>query len=128
MSHQPDLAELARSHGQYPPEAYAVVGEGLRSAARRLGRDQAKGEERHLSARELVEGVLDLVADRFGLMALQVLKMLHLRRSEDVGAITFHLIACGIFGKQPNDRPEDFMDGESFAEAIEQRVRQRLQG
>ncbi len=126
MAETIDLATIARRHGAYHVEGYAFVGEGLRHASKRLGRDQATGEERHLDAHELVEGVLDLAATRYGLLARQVLGSWCVRRSEDIGAITFHLIEDGIFGKRPEDDEADFADGPRFEETLRQLVEERL--
>ncbi|MFW5698248.1 MAG: Minf_1886 family protein [Planctomycetota bacterium] len=127
MSKFTDLAALARQHGQYPVEAYSFVGEGLRHAARTLGKETATGDERHLAAIELVDGVLDLAAERFGLLAREVLRSWGLTRSEDIGAITYHLIECGVFGRQSSDSRSDFDNGPAFAHALEQRVRADLE-
>lgn len=127
MSETPNLAAIADRHGSYQVEAYAFVGEGLRHASKRLGRDQASGEDRHLDAPELVEGVLELAASRYGLLARQVLAAWNIRRSEDIGAITFHLIEDGIFGKRPEDSEQDFADGPLFDEALPRLVRARLE-
>jgi len=127
MGETADVEDLAERYGQYPPEAYVFVGEGLRHAAKRLGRDQAGGVARHLVAQELVEGVLELAASRYGLLGRQVLRGWNLRRSEDIGRVTFHLIEQGVFGKQPSDSEDDFATGPDFAEVIEGRVRSRLE-
>lgn len=126
MGSLPDLSAIARKHGRFPVEAYAFVGEGLRHAAKRLGREDASGAGRHLTAKELVEGVLDLAASQFGMLARLVLRSWNLRRSEDIGAVTFHLIECGIFGKQPSDRLEDFEDGPGFATTLHELVASRV--
>jgi uncharacterized repeat protein (TIGR04138 family) len=121
-----DLVALARRHGTYDVEAYAFVGEGLRHASKHLGRDAAEGSDRHLDAPELVDGVLDLATARFGLLARQVLRSWGLRRSEDVGAITFHLIDDGIFGKRAEDSLDDFSDGVDFDTALLEKARTRV--
>ena len=122
-----DLVDLARASGGYDPSAFLFIGEGLRHAARRSGKDAATSDEaRHLSAGELVEGVLDLATDRFGLMADMVLRSWGLIRSEDVGRVTFLLIEHGIFSKQPNDRLDDFAGGPDFSAAIRARFQRRL--
>jgi len=125
MSSTPDLVALAKQHGTYQVEAYAFVGEGLRHASKEHARRVSVSTE-HLAAEELIAGVLDLAASRYGLLARMVLRSWGLRRSEDIGQITFHLIDCGIFGKQPSDRLEDFDNGPDFAEVIEDRVAARL--
>jgi len=126
MSDLNDLLAIAQRHGAYDVEAYAFVGEGLRHAARHLGREEAEGADRHLDAMELVDGVLDLAAARFGLLARQVLRTWGLRRSEDVGAITFHLIEDGIFGKRDEDSLDDFRHGCDFDRELVAKTRRRL--
>ena len=126
MGKRTDLADLARARGRHPVEAYAMVGDGLRHAARRLGRDQHDGDGRHLHARELVEGVLDVAAERWGLMALAVLRSWNLNSGEDVGEITYHLIECGVFGRQPSDSPDDFAGLPPFASALRERTERLL--
>ena len=126
VSNPPDLVALAKLHGRFDPEAYAFVSEGLRHAAKQRGDELTEGSGRHLSAEELVSGVLDLAAQRYGLLAVQVLRQWGLRRSEDIGEITFHLIECGIFGKQPSDSQADFDNGPAFGRVIRERVTERL--
>ena len=121
-----ELTALAAAHGQYPVEAYAFVGEALRHAAQSLGRQEAEGDDRHITARQLVEGVLGLAAQRYGLQAGDVLRAWGLIKSEDVGTITYHLIECGIFGRQQSDDRRDFDNGPSFGAALEEALRQEL--
>jgi uncharacterized repeat protein (TIGR04138 family) len=126
MSGPVDLVDLARASGGYDASAFLFIGEGLRHAARRSGKDTASDDARHLSAAELVEGVLDLAADRFGLMADLVLRSWGLTRSEDIGRVTFLLIEHGIFSKQPTDRLDDFAGGPEFSAALRVRFQRRL--
>jgi uncharacterized repeat protein (TIGR04138 family) len=126
MTETPDLERLAAALGIYPVEAFVLLGEGLRHASGKLGRDRAQGAGRHLTAQELVDGVLDLAAERWGLMAIPLLRRWRLERGDDLGRITFHLIEHGVLGKQPCDRIEDFAGAPDFAAALRERVRQRL--
>ncbi len=121
-----ELTALAAAHGQYPVEAYAFVGEALRHAAQALGKQEAEGEERHITAQQLVEGVLGLAAQRYGLQAADVMRSWGLIKSEDVGTITYHLIECGIFGRQQSDDRRDFDNGPSFTAALEEALRRDL--
>lgn len=126
MAQLPDITALAQGAGGYDVEAFAFVGESLRHAARSLGRETAETDARHLSAAELVGGVLDLADRRFGLLADLVLRGWGITGSIDIGRITFALIEHGIFSKQPSDRIEDFTGGPDFAEELRTRARQRL--
>lgn len=126
MSGMPDIEALAKAAGGYAPEAIAFVGESLRHAARLFGKENGEKENRHLTAPELVEGMLDLATTRFGLMAELVLREWGLKSAEDVGRITFALIEFGVFSKQPTDRIEDFSGGPDFGGVLTRRSRQRL--
>ena len=126
MAQIPDLHELANRTGKYDVEAFCFVSQGLRHAAKRFGKERSSGEERHLTALQLVEGTLDLAVDRYGLLAELVLRRWGVRASEDIGAITFALIENRVFTKQPSDRLEDFYGGPEFAPALHERVVQRM--
>jgi len=123
-----DLQKIADEHGTYPVEAYVFVAEGLRHASELTGKDKLAGSSRHLSAAELVRGCLALAATRYGLLARSVLRGWNLHRSEDVGAVTFHLIDSGILGKQERDRQEDFVEGPRFDRALEELVVEQVRG
>jgi uncharacterized repeat protein (TIGR04138 family) len=126
MGQIPDLHELAAGIGRYDVEAFCFVSQGLRHAAKLHRKDLRSGTERHLAAPQLVDGVLDLAAERFGLLAHLVLSSWGLRCSEDIGSITFALIENKVFSKQPSDRIEDFYGGPDFVTVLEERVRSRL--
>jgi uncharacterized repeat protein (TIGR04138 family) len=118
--------EGASARDGYAPEAFAFVGESLRHAVLLFGKEKLEGEQRHLTARELIEGVLDLAISRFGLLAELVLREWGIRESEDVGRITFALIELGIFSKQPSDSLEDFRHGPHFARTLTALSHKRL--
>jgi uncharacterized repeat protein (TIGR04138 family) len=126
MAQIPDLHELANRTGKYDVEAFCFVSQGLRHAAKLFGKDRSSGEERHLTALQLVDGTLDLAVERYGLLAELVLRHWGVRASEDIGAITFALIDSRVFTKQPSDRLEDFYGGPEFASALHERVVGRM--
>jgi uncharacterized repeat protein (TIGR04138 family) len=107
------LQELKQRHPRYAEEAYLFVLSALHYRLRNLD------EPRHISGRELAEGVRDLAIERFGPMARTVLGHWGIHTTEDVGAIVFALVDCGILIKQPSDSPEDFRDVFDFEEAFE---------
>lgn len=127
MQERYDLSQLARRYGQYPVEAYVFVGEGLHHASRNLGKHDAEGSDRHISAHELVAGVLELAVMRYGCLATSVMRSWSLRNSQDIGNVTFHLIEEGLFGKQPGDALDDFKGGPKFHEVIHKLTRERLE-
>ena len=77
-------------------------------------------EPRHISGRELADGVRDLSINRFGPMARTVLEHWGIRQTADVGGIVFGLVECGILIKTDEDSLDDFDDVYDFDEAFEQ--------
>jgi uncharacterized repeat protein (TIGR04138 family) len=126
MAEGPDLRLVAADHGRFDVEGYCFISESLRHAAALAGGRRVPGERRHLTAQQLVDGVIGLAAERFGLLAEIVLRRWGIRSSDDVGLITFTLIEQGVFSKQPSDRLEDFYGLPEFASALHERVAARL--
>jgi len=126
MARAPDIGKVARCDGRYHVEGFHFVGQSLSHAVKLFKREDATGQDRHLTARELVAGAVDLAASRYGLLGELVLSSWGIRRSEDIGEITFALIEHGVFTKRPDDRIEDFAGQEALNEAIRDAVRRRL--
>lgn len=74
---------------------------------------------RHISGRELAEGVRDLALEQFGPMARTVLEHWGIHRTDDLGDIVFALVECGILTKQDEDNRTDFHDVFDFEEVFE---------
>jgi uncharacterized repeat protein (TIGR04138 family) len=83
---------------------------------------------RHISGRELAEGVRDLALDRFGPMARTVLEHWGIQETRDVGEIVFALVECNVLIKQDEDTPADFADVFDFDAAFESPYPQRDTG
>jgi uncharacterized repeat protein (TIGR04138 family) len=126
MAEAPDVRLVAAEQGRFDVEGFCFVSQSLRHAAALTAGPRAPGERRHLTAQQLVDGVVDLAAERYGLLAEVVLRRWGIRCGDDIGVITFTLIEKGVFSKQPSDRPEDFYGGPSFDVALRERVSARL--
>ncbi len=119
------MAGPAPSTGRYSAEAAQFITEALTRAAVLYEKHTEQTGNRHLTAQQLLDGVVDLAAERWGTLADQVLRDLGIHTSDDIGGITFQLIADGVFAKQPEDRIEDFRGG-PLAAALDLRYRRRL--
>ncbi len=106
------IRTLRKRDPRYAPEAYQFVFEALAHA---LGR---AGERRHLSARELLEGIRDYAPLKFGQLALLVLNNWGVRSTEDFGEIVYNLIEAKLMGKTETDSKEDFRAVYDFHEAF----------
>jgi uncharacterized repeat protein (TIGR04138 family) len=107
------LQRLRELNPRYAEEAYLFVLSALHVTLESLH------EPRHIRGRELVEGVRDLAIEKFGPMARSVLAHWGIHSTDDIGAVVFALVDCGILIKQPTDSPEDFQDVFDFEEAFE---------
>lgn len=107
------LDRLRERNPRYHETAYLFVLSALHYVIERLS------EPRHISGRELAEGVRDLAIERFGPMARTVLEHWGVRQTADVGDLVFALVDCGILIKQDDDALEDFRNVFSFDDAFE---------
>ncbi len=106
------LDRLRERYPRYHETAYVFILSALHFVLERLE------EPRHISGRELVEGVRDLAIQRFGPMARTVLEHWGIRATSDVGELVFALVEAGILIKQEEDELSDFADVFSFDEAF----------
>lgn len=106
---------------RYTLDAYAFLHEAL-VAACAPGSDSLtnvrSGDQRHLSAQEVLEAIRQLALRRYGKQAKTVLNGWGVHNCEDIGEIVFNLIDAGLLARRPEDRREDFQGGYNFDEAF----------
>lgn len=107
------LEQLQERNPRFDTRAYFFVLAALHSVIHSLD------EPRHISGKELAEGVRHMALERFGPMARSVLEHWGIHATEDVGGVVFALVEQGILIKQDGDRPEDFADVFDFEEVFE---------
>lgn len=102
--------------------AYVFVRDGLEQAVKELKKTNAARarESRHVTGRELSEGMRHYALEQFGPMTLTVLNAWGLRRTMDFGDIVYNLIDYNVFSKNDGDKREDFSDIYDFTEAFVQ--------
>lgn len=106
-------ATLQQSRLRYHRCAYGFLLDALRAVV------SALDERRHISGRELVDGVRRLAIERYGPLARTVLEYWGVRSTEDVGRIVFALVDMDVLVKQAADRPEDFAQVFDFEEVFD---------
>jgi uncharacterized repeat protein (TIGR04138 family) len=118
-----ELFETLRDrYPRYDEAAYVFVLSALNYVLRQLP------EPRHISGRELAEGVRDLAIERFGPMARSVLEHWGIHETVDVGDIVFALVEHGVLIKQDEDTRTDFMDVFDFDDAFDRQYPRRTGG
>ncbi len=107
------LDALRERHPRYHETAYLFILAALHHVLEQLS------EPRHISGRELADGVRDLALHRYGPMARTVLQHWGIERTADMGEIVFALVEAGILLKQDEDSPGDFEALYDFEDAFE---------
>jgi uncharacterized repeat protein (TIGR04138 family) len=110
--------ELCGRDPRYAEGAYHFVIEALDFTMRKLGRDQQSGVSRHVSGRELLDGIRLYTIDTFGPLATAVFRSWGIRRTDDFGTLVFRLVEAGQLSRQDSDLLEDFSQGFDFDEAF----------
>jgi uncharacterized repeat protein (TIGR04138 family) len=85
-------------------EAYVFVLAGLEHVVSRLS------EPRHITGRELLDGIAELAKQQFGAMAPGVFAEWGVQSSTDIGEMVFQLVEARLLGKRPEDSLQDFAD------------------
>jgi uncharacterized repeat protein (TIGR04138 family) len=103
---------ILKKDPRYAIEAYRFIYEALDHTIRKFG------ERRHVSGRELIDGIRDLSLELFGPLGKTVFLTWGIRRTEDFGEIVFNLVDAGLMSKNESDTREDFKDGFDFDEVF----------
>jgi uncharacterized repeat protein (TIGR04138 family) len=113
-----EMETILREDPRYPEPAYEFVAAAVSHTARELGKTAAAPGRRHISGRELLEGIREIALRQFGPLTYDVLEAWGITRTEDFGSIVFNLVNHGLLGASEEDSPEDFADGYDFIEAF----------
>ena len=114
------IDEVFSEDGRYCLEAVKFVREGYSYTVSKLQPEKTgRRGERHVSGAQLCEGLRDLAAKRWGLLARSVMQHWNITKTRDFGEIVFMMVNSGFMKKQPQDRIEDFDDIYDFKHAFD---------
>ena len=119
------VEELVRTDHRYAAEAYHFVFEALDLATQLPG--NRFQDSRHIGVSQLLEGLRVLALQQFGPLARCVLESWGIYRTEDFGEVVFSLIEHDLLNQGDGDQKEDFRDGYSFREALDEAYHPTLQ-
>ncbi|MFN0150762.1 MAG: Minf_1886 family protein [bacterium] len=103
---------LVLEDATYHRDAYLFVLAAVEATVARLP------ARRHISGRELLEGIREFALERYGLMTKTVFDHWGVSRTEDFGAIVFRLVHAGVLSKTPEDSMKDFEGAYDFEAAF----------
>jgi len=97
---------------RYKADAYEFIMQALYFTQNKLKKDK------HVSGKELLEGVRDFIIEQYGPMSKTVLAHWGIKKTEDLGNIVFNLIDKQILSKTEEDSLEDFKNVYDFEAAF----------
>ena len=114
------VAAICKEDSRFNRRAYDFVRLGLDHTVKELKKRAGERDEkpRHVSGKELLDGLRAFALDQYGPMAKTVLNSWGITRCRDFGDIVFNLIEYRVFSKTEADRPEDFEGLYSFDDAF----------
>jgi uncharacterized repeat protein (TIGR04138 family) len=115
------IEELARQDQRYPPAAYMLVFEGLECALARLP------ARRHVTPRELIEGVREAALKQWGLLARTVLESWNVRGTGQIGDLVFNLIERKLLVAGAEDNRAQFEDAFDFHDGFDRAFAEELE-
>lgn len=119
----PDWDQIRTRAPRFPETAYEFVREGLALTVRRAHGEAAAvepptGRSRHVTGKQLCEGLRVLACERYGQLAGTVLRRWGLQSTADFGVIVYAMIDRGEMRTSEHDRFQDFLGAFDFDEAF----------
>jgi len=114
------VLKIVRRDPRYGPQAYYFIFDALDFTLQRLGKT------RHVTGRELLEGIRLYASEQFGFLARTVLAEWGIHATQDFGEVVFNLVEAGLLSRTDKDTREEFANAYDFAEAFEREFRRSL--
>ena len=114
------IEQIYERDTRYRHEAYLFVMESLSFTQKKYKR------YRHVTGEELLEGMKELLLNKFGPMTISVLNHWGIRATEDFGNIVFNLVDNRVLSKTDDDNIDHFRNRYSFEEVFERGYREQL--
>ena len=116
-SFQEAVFEICKKDARYNPDAYFFLVEALDVTVKDIRKNQPD-HGRHVTGKELLNGIKEYALDEFGPMTYTVFSEWGFHSTQDFGEIVFNLVEAGRLGKTESDSRADFKDGYDFEEAF----------
>ena len=112
------IEAILAKESAYKFEAYSFVMAGLHDTVSKLS------DPRHVSGKELSEGLRDYALEQFGPLARTVLEYWGIRSTLDFGKIVFLLIDTQLLRKTEEDSIHDFENVYDFPQAFQYEIKE----
>jgi uncharacterized repeat protein (TIGR04138 family) len=117
VNFEDELDKILTKDSRFGREAYLFVREALDHTQKMIGKPP-KNEIRHVSGRQLLDGMREYALNQYGPMVVTVLEEWGIRACEDIGEIVFNMVEARLLAKTENDTRDDFKGHFTFEEAF----------
>jgi uncharacterized repeat protein (TIGR04138 family) len=111
------LENILVKDSRYHRDAYLFVREAL-DFTQKLILKENRGQVRHVSGQELLNGIRQFALQQFGPMVVTVFEEWGVKSCRDFGEIVFNMVEIGLLAKTEEDTRDDFQNGYDFDEAF----------
>jgi uncharacterized repeat protein (TIGR04138 family) len=111
------LEQILAKDLRYHRDVYLFLREALDYTQKFIGKEN-RGQFRHVTGQELLDGIRQFALQQFGPMAVTVFEEWGVRHSRDFGEIVFNMVEIGLLAKTENDTRDDFRNGYDFTDAF----------
>lgn len=114
------VTKIMEKDSRYDVEAYSFMMASLHYTLSKLK------EHRHISGRELLEGIRKYGLRQYGPMTRTVFEHWGIKDTSDFGEVVFNLVEVGLMKGRPEDTKEEFRDVYDFESAFERPYRRSV--
>jgi uncharacterized repeat protein (TIGR04138 family) len=107
---QNKVKTIINNDNRYSEDSYEFVNDAVIYTVEK----NKKEDKRHVSGKELLDGVMEFAINNYGPMAYAVLSEWGIDNGESVGNIVFNLVRCKILSTNENDSIDDFKNYKDF--------------
>jgi uncharacterized repeat protein (TIGR04138 family) len=111
------LEKILAQDSRFPREAYLFVREALDFTQKIIVKEN-RGQVRHVTGQELLDGIRQFALQQFGPMAVTVFEEWNLKNCRDFGDIVFNMVEANLLAKTEKDSRDDFQNGYDFTDAF----------
>jgi uncharacterized repeat protein (TIGR04138 family) len=111
------LEKLVAQDPRFVRDAYHFTREALDFTQKLISREN-KGNVRHVTGQELLDGIRQFALQQYGPMVVTVLEEWGVKTCRDFGDIVFNMVESGLLAKTEKDTRDDFQSGYDFTDAF----------
>ncbi len=110
------VEKIITNDPRFSHEAYEFISDAVIFTTRKLKKNGRT--KRHISGKELLEGIKDFAISEYGPLAQEVLESWGISSTISIGHIVFNMVNNQLLGSNKEDKIEDFKDGFDFDSAF----------